>query len=646
MRKKLSIILILSLMLFLFNSMIYAQNEFAGGSGTETDPYLVKTADHLNKLRNYSDKYFKQIADIYLSREDAPKNWKAIGENFSGQYNGNNYKIINLVIVRKNAGLFLNLTESAVVKNINLINVNITANESIAGAIAGSNEGKIENCFVQGFVRKGSDLEISKIGGLVGQNYGKIENSHFNGKIGAFKSVGGLAGVNEGIIENSSAKGILLGNDENGGLVGSNTGEIIECTSNMEVKDSGSYVGGIAGYSSGYIKNCIALEDVKGRGHAVGGLVGSNTYEGKIIESYAEGNVTGNTVLGGLTGINDGLINMCFATGNVKSDGNVVGGLVGNNIGLIKNSYAKGNVTGWYYIGGFVGILGPYQSIIMVDVDKKIVNSYASGEVSGESDLGGFVGKKDEDAVIKNSFYNQLSLSKNNEIGTAKLPEEMMKKSTYSGWDFNQIWKIENGKRYPLLKWSEKLVLKERDYNKYDYKKAAEKYEAFKPVSPKEFFKLAESGTPQKIKKEIEKGVDITLRLPRLGMTPFLYAAWKNNDPDVLQVFLEAGCEINASTEEFEDPNYDLTVLMCGALNSNQDIIKFLIDNGADINKRNSLGRTALMYAAKYNQNPEVIKILAKEGADLNSKDNKGKDVLDYASENKNNEIYNILVMR
>ena len=33
-------------------------NEFAGGSGTEADPYLISTATHLNNVRNYPDKYF------------------------------------------------------------------------------------------------------------------------------------------------------------------------------------------------------------------------------------------------------------------------------------------------------------------------------------------------------------------------------------------------------------------------------------------------------------------------------------------------------------------------------------------------------------------------------------------------------------
>lgn len=45
--------------------------EFAGGSGTQEDPWQIATAQHLNNLRNYlgsghRNKYFIQTADINL----------------------------------------------------------------------------------------------------------------------------------------------------------------------------------------------------------------------------------------------------------------------------------------------------------------------------------------------------------------------------------------------------------------------------------------------------------------------------------------------------------------------------------------------------------------------------------------------------
>jgi len=41
-------------------------SQFAGGSGTVTDPYQVATAEQLNNIRNYRTCHFVQIADIDL----------------------------------------------------------------------------------------------------------------------------------------------------------------------------------------------------------------------------------------------------------------------------------------------------------------------------------------------------------------------------------------------------------------------------------------------------------------------------------------------------------------------------------------------------------------------------------------------------
>ena len=90
--------------------------EFAGGSGTEGDPYLVATADHLNNVRNHLDQHFRQIADLDLSFYRSGSGWNPIGtstDRFTGTYDGNGYTISDLFIkqagewnVRIPAGLF------------------------------------------------------------------------------------------------------------------------------------------------------------------------------------------------------------------------------------------------------------------------------------------------------------------------------------------------------------------------------------------------------------------------------------------------------------------------------------------------------------------------------------------------------------
>lgn len=96
-------------MIFLISSL-YAQ--FAGGSGTATDPWLIQSRAHLESLNEYTgsehtDKYFKQIADIDLSGEP----WDPIGRTtaFFGHYDGDGYSISNLTdsdFISGHAGLF------------------------------------------------------------------------------------------------------------------------------------------------------------------------------------------------------------------------------------------------------------------------------------------------------------------------------------------------------------------------------------------------------------------------------------------------------------------------------------------------------------------------------------------------------------
>lgn len=73
------------------------------------------------------------------------------------------------------------------------------------------------------------------------------------------------------------------------------------------------------------------------------------------------------------------------------------------------------------------------------------------------------------------------------------------------------------------------------------------------------------------------------------------------------------------------------------------DIIKMLLQYGADLTAIDNQGRTTLMYAVALNQNIDVIKLLIAAGADLKVQDKSGKTVLDYAT---TPEIYNLLSAR
>lgn len=76
---------------------------------------------------------------------------------------------------------------------------------------------------------------------------------------------------------------------------------------------------------------------------------------------------------------------------------------------------------------------------------------------------------------------------------------------------------------------------------------------------------------------------------------------------------------------------YGHTALM---LTTNCKIISMLLDAGANIDVIDSDGRTSLMYAVKSN-NIDTTKLLIDRGASVNICDNKGNTTLDYAPNDK-----------
>ena len=87
---------------------------FAGGDGSQSNPYQVSTLPELNQVRNYLNAHFIQINDIDVSSTSTWNNgqgFNPIGESgapFSGSYDGQGYSITGLFINRltTDIGLF------------------------------------------------------------------------------------------------------------------------------------------------------------------------------------------------------------------------------------------------------------------------------------------------------------------------------------------------------------------------------------------------------------------------------------------------------------------------------------------------------------------------------------------------------------
>ena len=81
---------------------------------------------------------------------------------------------------------------------------------------------------------------------------------------------------------------------------------------------------------------------------------------------------------------------------------------------------------------------------------------------------------------------------------------------------------------------------------------------------------------------------------------------------------------------------------MFAAQYNRTDVIRLLLQNGVDVNRRNLSGNTAVHWAAGWNK-PEAIALLVKHGASINIKNNVGDKPIDDARENKSEAAVLIL---
>ena len=86
-----------SLFVVTVNAATGNTTEFAGGTGTEDDPYLISTKEQLNNVQNNLSAHYKLIADIifvdadYESSGDfynSGKGWSPIGSSDTTPFKG------------------------------------------------------------------------------------------------------------------------------------------------------------------------------------------------------------------------------------------------------------------------------------------------------------------------------------------------------------------------------------------------------------------------------------------------------------------------------------------------------------------------------------------------------------------------------
>lgn len=103
---------------------------------------------------------------------------------------------------------------------------------------------------------------------------------------------------------------------------------------------------------------------------------------------------------------------------------------------------------------------------------------------------------------------------------------------------------------------------------------------------------------------------------------------------DIVKSLIEYGADVN------QENNYGRTPLTMASHHGNMEIVKYLVEHGAEVNGgRNG---TALITATDKNH-PEIVKYLLQHGADINVQNTYGQTPFDIATDMRYSEIIDIL---
>lgn len=239
---------------------------FAGGTGTEGDPWLIENAEQLaylaqqvNNGTDYERKHFRLVSDLDLRGNE----WTPIGtyrKPFWGGFDGGGHTITGMTITgnRDYVGLFgecRNFTAaSSYIKSVTVKQANISG-RNFVGAIAGEGA-NISDCYSI----ENTICANRCVGGICGSLTGNISGCY-----------------NSSSVSGNSTAGGIMGSASYNGIVGNGVVQYCYNIGAVTVRQQDSSVGGITGASANRydISNCLNCGKITGNGKNVGGIAGS-----------------------------------------------------------------------------------------------------------------------------------------------------------------------------------------------------------------------------------------------------------------------------------------------------------------------------------------------------------------------------------
>ena len=307
------------------------------GNGTEAEPFILKTAEHLEWFRDYVNvgkssacaKIADDVEEIDMStvchKADAEKqvaelSWTPIGnysKQYQGTFDGNGKTIRNLFIssTSNEIGFFGHAADCRI-KNITFDNAKVKGNDNCSTGILAGCAG---SCVIENIKTTGNCSVEGKYetGGIAGRANGNISNCENHAIVKGLHSVGGIVGI--------------CFDSEN---------SITSCANYGEITGTEDFVGGIIGYFG----------------------------EGSLQNSANNGNITGDARVGNLIGYaNICNINNVLGIGNITANyadcnGLIVGYIVDASSSasgiLAYNSSAKMTIKGTELTGDAVVAIG------------------------------------------------------------------------------------------------------------------------------------------------------------------------------------------------------------------------------------------------------------------------------------------------
>lgn len=380
------------------NTSNRSMSPFAGGKGTQEDPYRICTTAQFANNLTVPVKY-SQLEDN-LDFNNSP----ILPVTQAEFFNGNGFEMRNFFLQEP---LFKFCPKQ--ISNLGIVNAQMQGTTSAAVLCASGNTAY--NSYIVGSTITGE----AQVGSFFANNGTVIDSFISNTKIFAgIGPAGGFCGTGCTVLGSSANidikhNGLPYTGIAMGGLVGDG-GAASESQASGLITATGTYFGGLIGRNASYVVNSTSSVEINAFGTKVGGLVGANDSSNMFVSQADQSAFKLSPVL-----LPDGTTSTTnsFTRPNQQP--------------IIMNSSSSGIIAGYNCEPGKTEVFGsngtfpcPSQSAstkssgtggLLGQGSALIVNSSSSSTIRSTTDAGGLVGFADGAIIQDSSFSGMLSLS-------------------------------------------------------------------------------------------------------------------------------------------------------------------------------------------------------------------------------------------